>query len=155
MLVRELTGGDPPLTCKVIFVDEPLRFGHRVTDGGRLVEHVLTRREDFERAVAEQAAAGFAETERSLTRRVLATADQFWIGTLDGNAVCVHSGGIRPDWNEAMGQKRSRLYRDRRRAVAAYHRAVAGKLAEGYVEQYAREVAIPDGAGEPGTKGAR
>jgi hypothetical protein len=86
----------------VIFVDEPLGFGHRVTDGGHPVAQVPTRREDFERAVAEQAAAGFEETERSLTRRVLKTAVRFWIVTLEGNAVCVHAGPIRPDWSEAV-----------------------------------------------------
>jgi predicted DNA-binding WGR domain protein len=155
MLVRELTGGDPPLTCTVTFVDDPLRFGHRVTDGGRPVAQVLTRREDFERAVAEHAAAGFEETERSLTRRVLTTADRFWIVTLEGNAVCVHAGPIRPDWNEAVGHKRSKHYRDRSRASAAYHRAVAGKREEGYDEQYARDVTIPGGADGPGAKGAR
>ena len=155
MLLRELTGGDPPHTCKLIFLDEPLRFGHRVSDGGRLIEHVLTKRDDFERAVAEKLSEGFEETERSLTRRVFTTVDQFWIVTLEGNAVCVHFGGIRPDWSESLGQKRSKLYRDRNRAVAAYHRAIAGKFDEGYVEQYAREVLIPEISGKPGAKGAR
>ncbi|VTR95125.1 unnamed protein product [Gemmata massiliana] len=105
--------------------------------------------------MTKKLAEGFEETERSLTRRVFTTTDQFWIVTLEGNAVCVHFGGIRPDWNESLGQKRSKLYRDRNRAVAAYHRAIAGKLEEGYVEQYAREVLIPENSGKPGTKGAR
>lgn len=39
MLLRELTGGDPPPTCKLNFIDDPTGFGHRVTDGDRAVEH--------------------------------------------------------------------------------------------------------------------
>ena len=155
MLFRELTGGNPAFTCKVIFLDEPRPFGHRVMVGNRLIEHVLTKRDDFEQAVAEKTAEGFVETERSLTRRVFVTADQFWIVALEGNAVCTHFGGIRPDWSEALGQKRSKLYRGRNRAVGAYHRAIVGKLEEGYVERYAREVTIPDGSEKPGSKGAR
>ena len=33
MLLRELIGGDPPHTCKLLFLDDPTGFGHRVTDG--------------------------------------------------------------------------------------------------------------------------
>ena len=155
MLVREFVGGDPTHTCKLIFLDEPLRFGYRVTDGGRLAEHVLTKRADFERAVVEQTAEGFVETEWSLTRRVFSSSDQFWIVALEGNTLRTHFGGIRPGWQESSGQKRDKLYRDRNRAVAAYHRAIASKCDEGYREQYDREVLIPGGPRQPGTKGAR
>jgi hypothetical protein len=43
-----LVGGDPPYACKVVFLDQPAGFGHRVVDGGRVVEHVLTRHAEFE-----------------------------------------------------------------------------------------------------------
>ena len=68
MLLRELIGGDSPYTCKLIFLDDPTGFGHRVTDGDRVVEHVLTKQAEFEQIMAEKIAEGFVETERSLTR---------------------------------------------------------------------------------------
>ncbi len=70
MLLRELTGGDPPHVCQLIFIDDPTGFGHRVMDGDRVAEYVLTRRAELDAAVAERLAAGYAETDRSLTRRV-------------------------------------------------------------------------------------
>ena len=72
MLLRELIGGDPPHACKLILIDDPTGFGHRVTDGGLVLEHVLTQAAEFERVVAVKIAEGFVETERSLTRRVFA-----------------------------------------------------------------------------------
>ena len=158
MLLRELVGGDPPHTCKLLFIDDPTGFGHRVTDGDRVVEHVLTKLEEFESAVAEKTAAGFAETERSLTRRVFATADRFWIVWLDGDTLGTHSGGIQPNWREASGQTKGKEYRDRARAVAAYHKAVADKLAGGYRERYERAVtiaAVPNTSRKPGKKKSR
>ena len=158
MLLRELVGGDPPSTCKLIFLDDPTGFGHRVTDGDRVVEHVLTQPADFERAVAEKIAEGFAETERSLTRRVFATADRFWIVWLDGDTVVTQAGGVRADWRESAGQTRAREFRDRARAVAAYHAAVAEKRADGYRERYERAVTIadiPKAPRKPGKKKAR
>ena len=144
MLLRELVGGDPPYTCKLIFLDDPTGFGHRVTDGDRVVEHVLTKGADFERAVAAKIAEGFGETERSLTRRVFVTADRFWIVALDGDTLRTQSGGIRADWRESSGQARNKEFRDRDRAVSAYHRVIADKLGEGYAEQYTRPVLIAD-----------
>lgn len=158
MLVREFVGGDPPHTCKLVFIDDPAGFGHRVTDGDRVVEHVLTKAADFERAVAEKAAEGFAETERSLTRRVFVAADRYWIVWLDGDAVGTQAGGVRPDWRESSGNVRAKEFRDRSRAVAAYHRAVADKVVEGYREVYERPVTIaevPKGQKKSGKKKSR
>jgi predicted DNA-binding WGR domain protein len=157
VLLRELTGGIPPYTCRVILLDDPAGFGHRVTAGGRVVEHVLTRLADFEDAVAAKVAEGFAETEPSLTRRVFTTADRFWIVTLDGDTVRTQSGRIRVDWRKS-GPARGKEFRDRDRAVAAYHRAVADKREEGYQERYARPVPIadaPSSARKPGKRKAR
>src|SRR5213082_3207727 len=104
MLLRELVGGDPPHACKLILIDDPTGFGHRVTNGDRVIEHAFTKAAEFERAVAEKAADGFEETERSLTRRVFATADRFWIVWLDGDAVGSQAGGIRAGWRESSGR---------------------------------------------------
>ena len=109
-----------------------------------MIEHVFTKEAEFERAVAAKLAEGFAETERSLTRRVFATADRFWIVWLDGDTLATQSGGIRPDWRESSGQCKVKEFRGRDRAVAAYHRAVADKGAEGYHEKYERAVTISD-----------
>jgi predicted DNA-binding WGR domain protein len=155
MLLRELTGGDPPHVCNLIFIDDPTGFGHRVMDGDRVAEHVLTRRADFDAAVAEKLAAGYAETDRSLTRRVFATADRFWIVQLDGTTLRTQAGGIRVNWRESAGQARDKEFRDRDRAVAAYHKAIEAKRAEGYRERYGRTVAIPAAPKTPGKKGAR
>ncbi len=158
MLLRELVGGDPPHACKLILIDNPTGFGHRVTDGDRVVEHVLTHETEFERAVAEKTAEGFAETERSLTRRVFATADRFWIVWLDGDTVVTQAGGIRADWRESSGQSKAKEFRDRDRAVAAYHKAVADKRADGYREKYERPVVIAEtskGVKKPGKKKSR
>jgi predicted DNA-binding WGR domain protein len=158
VLLRELAGGDPPHTCKLIFIDDPTGFGHRVMDGDRVVEHVLTRKAEFEAAVAEKLADGFAETDRSLTRRVFATANKFWIVLLDGDTLRIQFGGIRVNWRESSGQTKDKLFRDRARAVAAYRKAIEGKRAEGYREKYARKVPRPAAAKapkEPGKKGSR
>ena len=155
MIVRELVGGDPPHTCKVIFLDQPGGFGHRVTDGGRVVEHVLTRHAEFEEAVAAKLAEGFAETARSLTRRVFVAGGMFWVVALDGAAVRTRFGKVRADWRESSGEARDREYRDRDRAVAAYHRAVADKEAEGYRELHPRPVVIPDAPKPPKPPGKR
>src|SRR5215213_8604745 len=112
MLLRELVGGDPPYACKLIFNDDPTGFGHRVTDGDRVIEHVFTKAAEFERAVAEKAADGFAETERSLTRRVFATADRFWIVWLDGDILGMQAGGLRADWRESSGRSKAKEFRD-------------------------------------------
>ena len=129
MLLREMVGGDPPYTCKLVFRDDPSGFGYRVTDGERVTEHVLTRTEEFERAVAAKVVEGFAETERSLTRRVFATADRFWIVALDADTLRTQSGGVGPNWRESSGQTREKEFRDRDRALAAYHRAIEDKQA--------------------------
>lgn len=155
MLVRELVGGDPPYACKVIFLDQPAGFGHRVTDGGRVVEHVLTRHAEFEAAVAARLAEGFAETDRSLTRRVFVADGMFWAVALDGDAVRTRFGKVRPDWRESSGEARDREYRDRARAVAAYHRAVAEKVEAGYREFHPRPVVFPDAPTPPKPPGKR
>jgi predicted DNA-binding WGR domain protein len=155
VLVRELVGGDPPYTCKVTFLDDPAGLGHRVTDAGRVVEHVLTRYADFEEVVAAKAAEGFAETDRSLTRRVFVAGDMFWIVALDGDTVRTQFGRVRPDWRESSGEARDREFRDRARAVAAYHRAVAAKLGEDYVELYSRPVVFSDLPKSPPKPGKR
>ena len=144
MLLRELIGGDPPYTCKLIFIDDPTGFGHRVVDGDRVLEHVFTRLEEFDHAVACKITEGFEEPERSLSRRVFATADMFWIVALDGNTLRMRFGGIRVEWRESTGQSRAKEFRDRDRAVAGYHKAIADKQAEGYRELFARTVSITD-----------
>lgn len=154
MLLRELVGGDPPYACKVIFLDDPSGFGHRVTDGGRVTEHVLTKHADFEDAVAAKIAEGFAETELSLTRRVFVSSDRFWIVALDGDTVRTQFGRIQVDWRKS-GRDRGKEFRDRDRAVAAYHRAVADKRGEGYEERYARPVRIADAPADPKKPGKR
>jgi predicted DNA-binding WGR domain protein len=155
MLLRELVGGDPPYACKLIFIDDPTGFGHRVTDGDRVVEHVLTKEAEFNRAVAEKTAEGFVETERSITRRVFATADRFWIVWLDGDAVGSQAGGLRPGWRESSGRVKVKEFRDRDRAVAAYHRTIAEKRAEGYREKYERPVTIADAPTAPKKSGKK
>ncbi len=155
MLLRELIGGDPPCTCRLIFRDDPTGFGHRVTDGDRVVEHVLTKQTDFENAVVEKRAKGFAETERSLTRRMFVTADRFWIVWLDGDTLGTHAGGLRADWRESSGQTRAKEFRDRDRAVAAYHKAIADKETEGYRERFARPVTIAEGPKAPRKPGKK
>jgi len=158
MLLRELVGGDPLYACKLIFIDDPTGFGHRGMDGENVVEHVITKTADFDQAVADKLAEGFTETERSLARRVFATADKFWIVMLDGDTLRVQLGGIRVNWRESSGQTKNKLFRDRERAVAAYRKAIEGKRAEGYREKYARNVPIPAASNEPkkpGKKGSR
>jgi hypothetical protein len=155
MLLRELAGGDPPYVCTLVFVDDPAGFGHRVVDGGRVVRHVLTDLAGFERAAAEKAAEGFAETGRSLTRRVFVTADEFWVVMLDGDTLRTQSGGRRACWSEAAGHTRDRLFRDRDRAVAAYHRAVAGRVAGGFREWHGRAVPPPVPPPAPKTSGRK
>ena len=158
MLLRELVGGDPPYTMKLIFLDDPAAFGHRVMDGERVVEHVLTKYADFEQAVTEKLTQGFAETERSQTRRVFVTADRFWIVALDSDTVRTQTGSIRENWREASGHARNKEYRDRNRAVSAYHTAITDKQLEGYRELYARTVVIaevPRGAKKPGKRKSR
>ncbi len=155
MLLRELTGGDPPYACKFIFNDDPTGFGHRVMDGGRVVEHVLTKSVDFEQAVAEKIADGFTETERSLSRRIFVSSEQFWIVWLDGDAIGTQVGGLRVKWRESVGQTRVKEFRDRDRAVAAYHKAIADKLADGYHEHYGREVTLPDSPKTPKKPGKK
>ena len=155
MLLRELVGGDPPHACKLVFIDDPTGFGHRVMDGDRVLEHVFTKVAEFERAVAEKAADGFAETERSLTRRVFTTADRYWIVWLDGDILGTQSGGIRADWRESSGQVKVKEFRDRDRAVAAYHRIVADKRAEGYRELYCRPVTITETPKAPKKSGKK
>jgi predicted DNA-binding WGR domain protein len=155
VLVRELVGGDPPYACKVVFLDQPAGFGHRVTDAGRVVEHVLTRHAEFEAAVAAKLAEGFAETARSLTRRVFVADGMFWVVALDGAAVRTRFGKVRAEWRESSGEGGDREYRDRDRAVAAYHRAVADKVGAGYRELHPRPVVIPDVPEPPRRPGKR
>ena len=119
---------------------------------------VLVRITDFEEAVTAKHAEGFTETERSLTRRVFTAADRHWIISLDGDTVRTLAGPVRADWREASGHARDKEFRDRDRAVAAYHRAIADKQAEGYGERYARAVVIadtPTGPKKTGKKKAR
>ena len=79
MLLRELIGGDPSHTCKLILFDDSTGFGHRVVGGDRVLEHALTNLEEFDQAVSAKIAEGFAEPERSLSRRVFAFDELFWI----------------------------------------------------------------------------
>jgi predicted DNA-binding WGR domain protein len=155
MLLREFIGGDPPYACKLVFRDDPTGFGHRVADGERMVECVLTNRADFEQAESDLTAQGFAETERSLSRRVLVNADRYWIVVLDGNTLRTQFGGIRVDWRESSGQVKDKEFRDRDRAVAAYHRAIADKQVEDYREKYGREVGIAEISKLPQKPGKR
>ncbi len=158
MLLRELTGGDPPYTCKLIFIDDPTGFGHRVMDGNRVVEHVFTKWAAFEEAVSEKVSGGFAETERSLSRRVFVAPEQFWIIWLDGDTLGTQLGGIRVNWQESAGQTKAKEFRDRDRAVAAYHKAIADKQTDGYRENFERAVTIanaPKTRKKPGKKKSR
>ena len=143
-MLRELEGGDPQHICKLLLIEDPDGFGHRVIEGKLLLEHVLTKMADFEQAMAEKIAEGFVETEASTTRRVFITAEQFWIISLDGDTVVTQAGAIRADWRESTGKSRSKEFRDRDRAVAAYHKAITDKRAEGFHEKYAREVQIAE-----------
>ena len=158
MLLREFIGGNPPYFCKLIFRDDAAGFGHRVTDGERMVVRVLTILADFEQAKSEITAEGFVETERSLSRRVFVNADRYWIVTLDGNTVRTQFGGMRVDWRETSGQVKDREFRDRDRALAAYYRSISDKQAEGYVEEYVRGVEIantPSTTKKPSKRKAR
>ena len=158
MLLREFIGGDPPHICKLAFTDEPAGFGHRVKDGERVVFRSVTKRADFEQAVAEKMEDGFVETERSLTRRVFVSTDQFWIVWLDGDTIGTQVGGLRVKWKESVGQTRVKEFRTRDRAVSAYHQAIADKLADGYREEHTRVVTIldtPKTPPKPGKKKAR
>ncbi|MCE9564062.1 MAG: hypothetical protein K8U57_18620 [Planctomycetes bacterium] len=158
MLLREFVGGDPPHSCKLMLIDDPTGFGHRVLDGGQMVEHVLTQSADFERATAAKMSEGFTETERSLTRRIFVNESQFWIVWLDGVTIGTQVGGLRVKWKESVGQTRVKEFRERDRAVAAYHRVIAAKQAEGYREESSRAVAIADMPNTPlnlGKKKAR
>ena len=150
-----MVGGDPPHTCKLVFIDDPTGFGYRVLDGDRLVEHVLTKEAEFERAVTEKMAEGFVETERSLTRRVFVTADRYWIVWVNGDAVGSQAGGIRAGWRESSEQVKVKEFRDRDRAVAAYHRTIADKCAEGYRELYGRPVMIAEAPTAPKKSGKK
>ena len=108
--------------------------------------------------MAAKLAEGFTETERSLTRRVFATAARFWIVWLDGDTLATQSGGIRPDWRESSGQSKVKEFRGRDRAVAAYHKAIADKVADGYREKYERAVTIseaPKGQKKSGKRKSR
>jgi predicted DNA-binding WGR domain protein len=155
VLVRELVGGDPPYACKVIFLDDPTGFGHRVADGDRLVEHVLIRYAAFEEAVAAKIAEGFAETGWSLTRRVFVAGEMFWIVALNGDALQTRFGRVRVDWRESSGEGREREFRDHHRAIAAYHRAIADKEADGFRELYPRPVPLDDIPPSPPKPGRR
>ncbi len=55
-------------------------------------------------------------------------------------------------------RSKAKKFRDRDRAVAAYHRAVADKLADGYRKKYGRAVTIAENmkvVKKPGKKKAR
>ncbi len=157
MVVRELVGGNPSYVCKVIYVDDPAGFGQRVEDGDRVLEHLLVKPSDFERTMAELTAAGFAETECSLSRRVFVSPDRFWIVSLDGDTLRTQFGTRRADWRESSGKAKGKEFRDRARAVAAYHSAIVEKRAEGYSELYGRDVplAAPKAVKKPGKKKSR
>jgi hypothetical protein len=78
-----------------------------------------------------------------------------WVVAHDGTTVRTQFGRARADWRESSGEARDREYRDRDRAVAAYHRAVAGKVEEGYREWYPRPVLIADAPEAPPKAGRR
>ena len=82
------------------------------------------------------------------------SADRFWIVALDGATVRTQFGRVQIDWRKS-GRDRGKEFRDRDRAVAAYHRAVADKLGEGYEERYARPVLIADTPAAPKKSGKR
>ncbi len=157
MVVRELVGGNPSYVCKVIYVDDPTGFGQRIADGDRVLEHILVKQVEFEQTIAEMTASGFAETEWSLSRRVFVTADRFWIVSLDGDTLRTHFGTRRADWRESSGKTKGKEFRDRARAVAAYHSAIVEKRAEGYSELYGRDapLAAPKAVKKPGKKKSR
>ena len=73
----------------------------------------------------------------------------------DAHTLRTQSGGIGVHWRESSGQNRDKQFRDRARAVAAYHKAIADKQAEGYREQYARTVVIAESPNTPKKPGKR
>jgi predicted DNA-binding WGR domain protein len=120
---------------------------------------------------------GWAETERSLTRRVFWHTDaqpgKFWIIWLDVNAYETRSGRIPKElwrWDVNSGRLAAKAFATRERAVSAYEKLIKGKQAAGYVEvrsrarlgpalrtpdvlalaRAAREVEMPDGSLDSG-----
>ncbi len=93
-----------------------------------MVERVLTDRADFEEAESELIAEGFADSERSLSRRVFVNADRYSIVALDGYTLRTQFVGIQVDWRESSGQVRDKEFRDRDRLPQGYRGQSSGGL---------------------------
>jgi predicted DNA-binding WGR domain protein len=128
---RDTTRGEYDYTdyCKRYGLD----FGKAKSEAefARQVEVVLRR----------MAADGWVETEASLSRRVLwSTArppGKFWIICLNGAWHQIQFGRIPKvlgHWTGYSGSRSENHFSTPERALAAYHRLIAKKLAEGYVE---------------------
>jgi predicted DNA-binding WGR domain protein len=62
---------------------------------------------------------------------------------LDSRTLRTQFGVIRLNWQDSSGHAKEKPFRDHDRAVAAYHKAIEGKLSEGYQEKYERKVSLP------------
>jgi len=100
----------------------------------------------FEKHIRKMTKDGWSESERSRTRRVFKLVNEesrkAWIVWRSGKTVGVQFGKIPKDlflWSDKSGQTKLKDYPTREKAEAAFEKAIAGKLAEGYVELHARE----------------
>jgi predicted DNA-binding WGR domain protein len=88
---------------------------------------------------------GWAETERSLTRRVFwhtgKKPGKFWIICLGADEYEVHFGRIPKhlhQWGTHSGRRVKRTFPTREKAASAYAKLIAEKLSKGYVEVRSR-----------------
>jgi predicted DNA-binding WGR domain protein len=89
----------------------------------------------FEDEVKKKQAAGYAETDRSLSRRtfllIKGESKEFWVIELEGSNHHIRFG--RMD-NHAPGRRRHIGFSDEIVALASYYKKIDAKLREGYVE---------------------
>src|SRR5262249_43812312 len=98
------------------------------------------------REVSEKLSSGFAETERSLTRRSFeynkGNHRRFWIIELDGASHLARFGRIpendRYGYGGPGGQRRAKRFGSPEEARASYEKLIRQKLREGYVECHRR-----------------
>jgi predicted DNA-binding WGR domain protein len=97
------------------------------------------------REIAKKLSSGFAETERSLSRRsfeyIKGNQRKFWIIELDGAGHLVRYGRIPKNgygYGVPGGQRRAKLFGSPEEARASYEKLVRQKLKEGYVECHIR-----------------
>ena len=98
------------------------------------------------REVSKKPSSGFAETERSLTRRsfeyIKGKHRKFWIIELDGISQLTRYGHIpkndRYGYGGRSGQRRAKLFGSPDEARASYEKLIREKLKEGYIECHKR-----------------